>query len=91
MIPKQLQNPKFSFYKNGIANTIPNENINISKFLTLLKQDTKLLQQIRATKDKEKRNKLKSKLDYVTFAGVVHSKIQLNKNNRSVRMVYIKK
>lgn len=36
-----------------------------------------------------------SKLYYILrdleFAGVVHSKIQLNKNNRSVRMVYIKK
>lgn len=61
---------KFSFYRNGITNTIPNESIDMVKFLELLKQDEPLFEQIKKCTDKEARNKLKRKLSYVTFGGV---------------------
>jgi len=60
---------KFSLYHNGIKNTIPNKEINIKEFLELLKKDNPLLEKIRQEKNKDKRNELKSKLSYVTFAG----------------------
>jgi len=63
------ENAKFSLYHNGIKNTIPNGELTISKFLEMIKQDNPLLDKIRKCTDKDERNKLKSKLSYVTFAG----------------------
>ena len=59
----------FNIFHNGIANVIPNGEITITKFLELIKSDTPLFEKIRNCKEKDERNKLKSKLSYVTFAG----------------------
>lgn len=60
---------KFNIFHNGIANTIPNGEIDIKHFLELIKKDSPILEQIRNCQDKDQRDKLKSKLSYVTFAG----------------------
>jgi len=59
----------FSFFSNGIKNTIPNDEINISKFLKIIKEENPLIEQIRNESDKDKRDLLKSKLSYITFGG----------------------
>ncbi len=59
----------FSLYHNGIKNTVPNGNIDIVKFIELIKEDNPLIEQIRNEKDKDKRYELKLKLSYVTFTG----------------------
>lgn len=61
---------KFSIYHNGIKNTIPNGFVDLIQFLGMIKQDSPLLQKIRQCETKEERDKLKSKLSYVTFAGI---------------------
>lgn len=60
---------KFSLYHNGIKNVIPNKEIEMKDFLELLKKDSTLLESIRKEKEKNKKNKLKEGLSYVTFAG----------------------
>ena len=60
---------KVRLYKNGIQNILTNDEIEIEEFLELLKQDNKLVQEIRKSKNKEERDKLKLKLYYVTFSG----------------------
>lgn len=68
-IPEQLHKPKFSLYHNGIRNTIPNGEIDIEKFLELIKEDNPTIEAIRECVDKGIRDKLKSELSYVTFSG----------------------
>jgi len=64
-------NNSFSLFYNGIANTNPNEEITIEQFIEKIKIDTPLFEQIRANaSNKEERDKLKSRLSYVTFGGV---------------------
>lgn len=59
----------FSFYENGIKNTIPSKTMEIEEFLKLLKQDDNLIKQIRTKKEKKDRDLIKQKLSYVTFGG----------------------
>lgn len=66
-----MDNNHFSLFYNGIANTHPNEEITIEQFIDKIKTDTPLFQQIRANaNNKEEKDKLKSRLSYVTFGGV---------------------
>jgi len=60
---------KFNIFYNGILNIKPSEEIEIQRFLDLIKIDSPLLKQIRVEKNKVGKNKLKSKLSYVTFSG----------------------
>ena len=60
---------EFSLFHNGIKNIIPNGEIGIEDFLKIIKKNNPLLDEIRNCKDKDKRDELKSKLSYVTFAG----------------------
>jgi len=60
----------FSLYEGGIKDTKPSKDINLNDFLNLLKIDSPLLEQIRKCDDKIKRDILKQKLIYVTFAGI---------------------
>jgi hypothetical protein len=64
----KIQN-KFNLYENGIKNIIPSKEITIFEFLDLLKSENKLVELIRLEQDKAKRDLLKQKLSYVTFAG----------------------
>jgi|TARA_Y100000034_G_scaffold30695_1_gene37496 hypothetical protein len=75
----------FSLYHNGIKNTIPNEEINMEKFLELIKEDNILIEKIRVCDNKEERDKLKSKLSYVTFAGTFENRAN-NKLKESSRL-----
>jgi hypothetical protein len=59
----------FSLFHNGIINTIPSEEITLLNFIDLLKQENKNVELVRLEADKKKRDKLKSKLSYVTFGG----------------------
>ena len=45
----------FSFFEDGITNTIPKSKINMSEFLEMLKNDTTILKKIREEEDKKKR------------------------------------
>lgn len=65
-----MDNNHFSLFYNGISNTYPNEEITIEQFIDKIKGDTPLFAQIRTANTKEERDKLKSKLSYVTFGGV---------------------
>jgi len=67
---------KFSFYKNGIKSVTPVKDIDINEFLDMLKGDmnNKQLELVRKEPDKDKRNALKSKLSYVTFAGTFYKR-----------------
>ncbi len=62
---------KFSFYKNGIRSVTPIKDIDMNEFLGMLKgeMNNKQLELVRKETDKDKRNKLKENLAYVTFAG----------------------
>jgi len=60
---------EFNLFHNGIQNAIPNKSIKIEEFLEILKEDNPLLKEIREESDKDKKNKIKGKLSYVTFAG----------------------
>lgn len=64
----------FSFYENGIKNTTPSKQININDFIELLKQENNLIEKVRQEPDKDKRQKQKSKLSYVTFAGTFNKR-----------------
>lgn len=66
--------PRFSFYDRGIQNTIPSKEISITDFISLLKQPNTQVDGVRKEPDKDKRQKLKSKLSYVTFAGEFHKR-----------------
>lgn len=61
---------KFSIYPNGIKNVTPNGEIDIIEFMKLIKSDNSLFKKIREEKDVDKKQELKSKLSYVTFAGI---------------------
>lgn len=62
---------KFSFYEKGIKDIKPSKEIDVKGFVLLLKSGLydKQLELIQKETDKDKRNILKSKLPYVTFAG----------------------
>ena len=70
----EKESKKFSIYHNGIINTTPNGEIDLKQFLELIKQENILVEKIRACKDKNERDKLKSKLSYVTFAGTFETR-----------------
>src|SRR3989344_4305332 len=72
-IPKRETN-LFSFYKDGISNTVPSKEININDFIELLKKENKQIQKVRQEPDKDRRQKLKEKLSYGTFAGVFNKR-----------------
>jgi len=63
-------NPHFSLFIGGIKTTIPAKSITLVDFIEMIKKENPLIQQIREAKTKEERNNLKSKLDYVCFAGI---------------------
>lgn len=60
---------KFSYFSNGVTNTIPNDSIDILKFVELIKIKSSAVDKVRLCKDKAEKDKLKRKLDYVTFGG----------------------
>ena len=62
---------RVSLFKGGVKNTIPYVDRNVFKVLKAIKTgDYKgVIAKIRVESDKEKQNKLKIKLDYVTFSG----------------------
>lgn len=65
-----VEKNKFSLFQNGISNVTPNKEITLEDFFELIKEDTPLFSKIRECTDKKERDKLKSKLSYVTFAGI---------------------
>jgi len=69
---------EFSLFEGGIKNTIPTKDITLQEFLSIIKRDNPLLEQIRSEPDKDKRNKLKENLSYVTFGGVFSSRANNN-------------
>ena len=60
-----------SLYRGGIKQIVPSESINSEKFVELIKSNTyrEQIQKIQQAKNKDERNKLKLKLDYVTPGG----------------------
>ena len=60
---------QFNIFYDGIGNINPSGEIEIQRFLELIKIDSPLLKKIREEKDKDKKNELKAKLSYVTFSG----------------------
>ncbi len=61
---------KFSFYNAPITNVTPLKSVTLKDVAEMTRSSNGgVVQRIRNEKNKEKRNRLKAKLDYVTFSG----------------------
>ena len=60
----------FSLFNDGIFHTQPYKEVTLSEFVSIVKGKTNifLIEEIRAERDKEARDKLKEKLDYATLS-----------------------
>jgi hypothetical protein len=76
---------KFNLFCGGIKNTKPTKEITIEQFCEILKDENlkKSIDKIYACNDKKERQELKSKLDYVTFAGTFEERGDSNLLNYS--------
>jgi hypothetical protein len=60
---------QFSYFEGGVTKVYPVSHIDIQKFIEMLGREQLLVTQARATSDKEKRDSIKRRMNYVTFGG----------------------